>query len=136
MTPILQQTTSDCSQAALASILDLAYDEVPKMCGLNVDDYNNAVIRLLAERELFIVQITDVSLIGPKVTFYPSQTNCLLTVKSKRFENKHHHVCGRVTCVEDKSTGLWNWQADVIHDPYKFEPPYELVSVDFIFKAL
>jgi hypothetical protein len=136
MTPILQQTQSDCSRAAFASILDMAYDSVPPMCGLDIDNYNQAITNLLSEHGLFMVQVTDISIIGTKITFYPSRTDCLLTVKSKRFPGKNHHVCGRVICTENQSSGLWEWRAEITHDPYKFEEPYELVSVDFIFKAL
>lgn len=134
MTPVFQRTTSDCSQAAFASLLNRAYDEIPAMCGLQADTYNAAIIELLRREGLFILSIPRQIILEDTVKMYPGKTQCLLTVSSARFPGKSHHVCGEIVVWE--KDGLWHWEANVTHDPYKLVDTYEVLTVDFVFKAI
>lgn len=140
MTPIPQRDLGDCTRAALASLLDLAYEEVSTVSGTeSVEAYTRAVWEFLGRRGLFRIDL-PMDLLG-KFFAWPGVTHCLLTVKSKRFPDKLHHVVGRFGCTEHN--GSYEWIAEVVHDPaecyYTAEQrakEYELVSVDLVFRRL
>ena len=140
MTPTSQRESGDCTRAALASLLDMAYEEVSTVSGTEpVDVYNRAVWDFLGRHGLFRIDIPMDSL--GKMFAWPGTTHCLITVKSKRFPEKHHHVVGEFGCKE--FDGRYEWVANVVHDPaevyYTEEQrtkPYELVSVDLVFRSL
>lgn len=140
MTPVQQRESSDCTRAALASLLDLAYESVTTKPGTeHIDAYNRAVWEFLEAHGLFRIDLPMDSL--SKILAWPGTTHCLLTVLSKRYEGKHHHVVGRFGCRE--RNGSYEWVAEVVHDPaeHAYTPEqaakkYEPVSVDLVFRRL
>lgn len=140
MIPVPQQGLADCTRAALASLLDMAYEEVTTALGTeDVEVYNRAVWEFLERHGLFRIDIPLDSL--GKIFAWPGETHCLLTVKSKRFPEKLHHVVGRFGCKE--FDGRYEWVAEVVHDPaerYYTEEmrsrPHEPISVDLVFRRL
>lgn len=140
MTPVPQQNSSDCTRAALASLLDMAYENVSTVSGTeHIDVYNRAVWEFLERNGLFRIDL-PLDVFG-KVLAWPGRTHCLVTVKSIRFPDKQHHVVGELACVRKGDS--WEWEAKVVHDPARqfytdrqLEIPYEVISVDLVFRRL
>lgn len=134
MTPTNQRTISDCTRAVLATILDRPYEDIPDIDGNKPEDYNRLFCEFLENEGYFMLSIPPLSIGESGVRFMAGKTNCLLTVKSKRFPGEQHHICGEIL-VEEKDKMI-HWNLRVTHDPYKLDDKYEVLTIDFIIKRL
>lgn len=128
MTPVMQRTTSDCSRAALASLLDLAYEQAPALDGFKENEYYDNLHAFLEQRGLFMLEIPMEEF--HKCLFYLGECFTLATVESKRHPGRGHHVVAKVKVYNEGKGDAW--EVSIAHDPFKHQGPYTLRSIEFV----
>jgi hypothetical protein len=120
MTPVMQQTSSDCTRACLASIFDLPLEDVPPLNGFDEEEYHRLKREFLSARGLALIDIPYSAFAQCGLHYMPAAHVCMLSVPSKGMPGRLHHVVGRIDL--DHAGG--SYQIGVIHDPQGLRPSY------------